>query len=124
MQKPRAQVTTVMFNSEKPEQLVRFWSSILEVSAHPHTAETEHIWLMPQEPNGFKLGFQRVAKKLNTNAEVHLDIAVHDLDEIEKQVLELGGKVIQRTKLDNGFEWRVLHDPQDNPFCIYQHFTD
>ena len=40
MQKPRAQVTTVMFNSEKPEELVRFWSSILEVSAHPHTAET------------------------------------------------------------------------------------
>ena len=119
---PKARVTTVMFNSENPEELVRFWSKLLSVEAHPHNEKTEHIWLFPQEPNGFKLGFQRVAKKNFPSHEVHIDIAVDDLDTCEKLVLELGGKHIKTTKLQNGFEWRVFEDPQANPFCIYLDF--
>lgn len=118
----KARVTTVMFNSEKPEELVKFWSKLLSVESHPFNEKTEHIWLMPQEPNGFKLGFQRVNKKHSTVQETHIDIAVDDLDACEKLVLELGGKHVKSTKLQNGFEWRVLEDPQSNPFCIYLEF--
>ena len=109
MAKVKVQVTTVMFNSENPEELVRFWSSLLEVDAHPHNERTEHIWLMPQEPGGFKLGFQRVTKKSDAPAEIHIDLAVEDLDAVEARAVSLGAKVIKRTKLEMGFEWRVLH---------------
>lgn len=124
MAKVKVQVTTVMFNSENPEELVRFWSSLLEVDAHPHNERTEHIWLMPQEPGGFKLGFQRVTKKSDAPAEIHIDLAVEDLDAVEARAVSLGAKVIKRTKLEMGFEWRVLEDPQGNPFCIFVPFGE
>jgi len=31
----KARVTTVMFNSENPEELVKFWCNVLGVEAHP-----------------------------------------------------------------------------------------
>lgn len=120
----RAQITTVMFNSERPEELVEFWSKLLEVQAHPHNSNTEHIWLFPQVEGGFKLGFQRVKKKSIGNAEIHIDIAVKNLDEVENQAVSLGGSVVSRTRIPNGFEWRVLEDPQGNPFCIYIPFEE
>jgi hypothetical protein len=40
-------VTTVMFNSENPEELINFWGKVLGVEAHPYNASTEHIWLFP-----------------------------------------------------------------------------
>ena len=124
MNKPRLRITTVMFNSENPEVLVKFWSRLLQVEAHPHNEKTEHIWLFPQEENGIKLGFQRVAKKHHSESEIHIDIAVDDLDHWEGEVLRLGGSVQARTKLDMGFEWRVLRDPQENAFCIFVPFGE
>ncbi|MFM8897805.1 MAG: VOC family protein [Actinomycetota bacterium] len=124
MNKPRLRITTVMFNSEYPEELVKFWSSLLQVEAHPHNEKTEHIWLFPQEENGIKLGFQRVAKKHHSESEIHIDIAVDDLDHWEGEVLRLGGSVQARTKLDMGFEWRILQDPQGNAFCIFVPFGE
>ncbi|MFM8843672.1 MAG: VOC family protein [Actinomycetota bacterium] len=124
MNKPRLRITTVMFNSEYPEELVKFWSSLLQVEAHPHNEKTEHIWLFPQEENGIKLWFQRVAKKHHSESEIHIDIAVDDLDHWEGEVLRLGGSVQARTKLDMGFEWRILQDPQGNAFCIFVPFGE
>lgn len=115
----KARITTVMFNSTKPEELVKFWCEILQVEAHPHNEKTEHIWLFSQDPNGFKLGFQRVAEVTPHNSQVHIDVAVDDLDTVQNLVLSLGGTHIKTTKLKNGFEWRVLADPQGNHFCIF-----
>ena len=115
----RAQIATVMLNSEEPEKLVEFWSKILAVSAHPHDAQTEHIWLFPQREGGVKLGFQRVAKRVSSTHELHLDIAVDDLDETEQLVIESGGRHIKTTKLGSGFEWRILEDRDGNQFCIF-----
>ena len=122
--KMRTRVTTVMFNSEHPEELIDFWSKLLEVDAHPHNLNSEHIWLFPQEKDGVKLGFQRVAKKLESNSELHIDIAVQNLDEVEALVISLGGTVESKTRIPNGFEWRVLKDPQGNSFCIYIPFEE
>lgn len=114
-----ARVTTVMFNSTKPEELVQFWCEILQVEAHPHNQATEHIWLFSQEPNGFKLGFQRVTEVVPHYSQVHIDVAVDDLDGVQDKVVSLGGAHVKTTRLKNGFEWRVLTDPQGNQFCIF-----
>ena len=118
----KARVTTVMFNSENPEELVKFWCSLLGVEAHPHNESTEHIWLFPTEGENFKLGFQRVAKKSFESQEVHIDVAVENLDETEKSVKQSGGSHVKTTRLANGFEWRILKDPQGNAFCIFKEF--
>ncbi|MEY5018265.1 MAG: hypothetical protein RJB54_183 [Actinomycetota bacterium] len=118
----KARVTTVMFNSHEPEKLVHFWSSFLNVKAHPHNESTEHIWLFPTEGENFKLGFQRVTEAVTPTNDVHVDVAVENLDEAQELVLRLGGQHIKTSKMSNGFEWRVLEDSQGNHFCIYRDF--
>ncbi len=115
----KLRVATVMFNSENPEELVAFWTKVLGVPAHPHNESTEHIWLFPTPGENFKLGFQRVAKRSSESQEVHIDIAVEDLDETEMLVKQSGGSHFKTTRLANGFEWRILQDPQGNTFCIF-----
>lgn len=116
----KAKVTTVMFNSENPEELVNFWGKVLGVEAHPHNASTEHIWLFPTAGENFKLGFQRVAKKSSDSQEIHIDVAVDDLNETEDLVKNLGGSHVQTSRTSSGFEWRILKDPQGNSFCIFK----
>jgi predicted enzyme related to lactoylglutathione lyase len=118
----KVRVATVMFNSENPEELVKFWCKVLGVKAHPHNESTEHIWLFPTEEENFKLGFQRVAKKSSQSQEVHIDISVDNLDETEMLVKKGGGSHFKTTRLTNGFEWRILKDPQGNAFCIFKEF--
>jgi predicted enzyme related to lactoylglutathione lyase len=116
----KAKVTTVMFNSENPEVLVNFWGKVLGVEAHPHNASTEHIWLFPTPGENFKLGFQRVAKKSSYSQEIHIDVAVDDLNETEDLVKNLGGSHVKTSRTSSGFEWRILKDPQGNSFCIFK----
>ena len=115
----RIRITNLTLNSEKPLELVRFWTEFLGVKAHPHNENSEHIFFHPQEPGGIRLAIQKVTKKHHTDSEIHFDIATDDLDALEEKALSLGAKLESRTRLDNGFEWRVLHDPQNNPFCIF-----
>ena len=116
----KAKVTTVMFNSENPEVLVNFWGKVLGVEAHPHNDSTEHIWLFPTPGENFKLGFQRVAKKFSDSQEIHIDVAVDDLNETEDLVKSLGGTHVKTSRTSSGFEWRILKDPQGNSFCIFK----
>ena len=113
-------MTTVMFNSENPEVLVNFWGKVLGVEAHPHNASTEHILLFPTAGENFKLGFQRVAKKSSDSQEIHIDVAVDDLNETEDLVKNLGGSHVKTSRTSSGFEWRILKDPQGNSFCIFK----
>ena len=116
----KAKVTTVMFNSENPEVLVNFWGKVLGVEAHPHNASTEHIWLLPTPGENFKIGFQRVAKKSSDSQEIHIDVAVDDLNETQDLVSSLGGSHVKTSRTSSGFEWRILKDPEGNSFCIFK----
>ncbi|MBP2336625.1 putative enzyme related to lactoylglutathione lyase [Saccharothrix coeruleofusca] len=48
--------------------------------------------------------------------QIHLDIDVADLDEAERQVLELGGT--KPEPQPNAERWRVMLDPAGHPFCL------
>lgn len=118
----KAKVTTVMFNSENPEELVSFWGKVLGVEAHPHNDSTELIYLFPTPGENFQLGFQRVVKKSSNTQEIHIDVAVDNLNEMEDLVKNLGGSHVKTSRTSGGFEWRILKDPQGNSFCIFKDF--
>lgn len=44
----------------------------------------------------------------------HLDVEVADLDEAQRQVVDLGGSLLHLD--DHG--WRVFADPAGHPFCL------
>jgi predicted enzyme related to lactoylglutathione lyase len=111
-----------MFNSENPEELVSFWGKVLGVEAHPHNDSTELIYLFPTPGENFQLGFQRVVKKSSNTQEIHIDVAVDNLNEMEDLVKNLGGSHVKTSRTSGGFEWRILKDPQGNSFCIFKDF--
>ena len=47
--------------------------------------------------------------------QAHVDFAVSDLDEGERQVLELGAR---KAEVQPGEEFRVYLDPSGHPFCL------
>ncbi|MDT7843350.1 VOC family protein [Streptomyces justiciae] len=46
----------------------------------------------------------------------HLDFTVDDLDEAERQLLQLGARKPEHQPHED--RWRVLTDPAGHPFCL------
>lgn len=115
----KAHIRTVIINTLHRENLVHFWSELLGVNEQSQDDEAGITWLVPDEAGGVNLGLQQVEKKLSTHTETHVDIGVNNLDDAQALIESLGGSLKKRNTLDNGFEWRVMTDPEDNEFCIF-----
>ena len=116
---PAPRITTVIVNSERPDVLVAFWSGFLRTEVQ--FSDVGITWLRPSVEGGVSVGIQQVERKLGAHTEVHLDIEVDDLDGAQSLAEELGGTLLKVDHLDNGFEWRVMQDPDGNEFCIFVH---
>jgi predicted enzyme related to lactoylglutathione lyase len=116
---PGARIRTVIVNSTDVDRLSVFWAGVLGVERGEVDAEAGIVWLRPDTPGGVNMGFQRVERRIGRHSEVHVDVAVDDLDEAEARIEGLGGRLVRRNRLANGFEWRVLADPDGNELCIF-----
>lgn len=116
---PAPRITTVIVNSERPDVLVAFWSGFFRTEVQ--FSEAGITWLRPSVEGGVNVGIQQVERKLGTHTETHLDIEVDDLDGAQAVAEELGGALVAVNRLGNGFEWRVMQDPDGNEFCIFVH---
>ena len=74
-------------------------------------------------PDGFFLGFQRVADYQAPEwpgqtqpQQSHLDFEVDDLDDAEAALLLLGAT--KPSNQPDNQRWRVLQDPAGHPFCL------
>lgn len=114
-----AHVRTIILNTESPERLVPFWSELLGVEVRENDDEAGIVWLHPDAPGGVNVGFQRVAQRAPGAPGVHVDIAVADIDVAAVRITELGGRVVAANRLDNGFRWNVMSDPDGNEFCVF-----
>ncbi|MCO5328503.1 MAG: hypothetical protein M9961_00295 [Ilumatobacteraceae bacterium] len=114
-----AHVRTVIMNSEDPERLAAFWGAVLGVEVRERDADAGIVWLHPDQPGGTNVGFQQVARRAPEGTETHLDVAVDEMDAAQTRIEGLGGTLRTANRLENGFEWRVMVDPDGNPFCIY-----
>jgi predicted enzyme related to lactoylglutathione lyase len=116
---PSPRIVTVIINSERPDRLVEFWRAFFQTEVQ--FSEAGITWLKSTGEGGVNVGIQQVEQKLGGHTEIHLDIAVDDLDGSQAVVEELGGSLVTVNRLGNGFEWRVMHDPDGNEFCIFVH---
>lgn len=66
------------------------------------------------EPN---LILQAVPDPTPGKARTHLDLHVDDLEAVTSQAVGLGATVVGDVA-ELGLGWRVLHDPEGNPFCL------
>jgi hypothetical protein len=101
-----------------PTTLAAFWAALVggEVAFSSEefvAVKTDRIWLAavrvpnyqpPSWPDG------EVPKQ------IHLDLAVDDLDEAEAEALRLGAHRAPEQPAPD--RWRVLLDPAGHPFCV------
>jgi predicted enzyme related to lactoylglutathione lyase len=122
MTSPR--IRTIIINAEDPAVVVAFWAAFLDVTVQDADDDAGIVWLRPQTVGGVNLGVQRVEHAPSAGTEVHVDIAVDDLDQAMATVEGLGGRLRQANRLENGFEWRVMCDPAGHEFCIFVEHAD
>jgi catechol 2,3-dioxygenase-like lactoylglutathione lyase family enzyme len=68
----------------------------------------------PGEPN---LVFQRVADPTPGKARIHVDIHTADVDAATERAVGLGATRGEDVA-ELGMTWRVMADPEGNPFCL------
>lgn len=113
-----AKYPSVAIDCPDPAALARFYGALLGWEA-----KAQDGWVDLFSPEGDQsLGFQPVADyrapqwpDQEVPQQMHLDLAVEDLDAAEKAVIELGA-----TKADHqpGTTFRVFLDPAGHPFCL------
>lgn len=113
-----ARLGAVSLDSDKPSELARFYSELLDAPIVHETPEvvalqTASLFITiekipdhqpPDWPNG------PVPKQM------HLDLFVDDLDEAEAFALSIGAR--KPDTQPSPHQWRVLIDPSGHPFCL------
>jgi catechol-2,3-dioxygenase len=114
---PNTTLMAIMLDCPDAAALSRFYAELL---GKPITYEGEGV-AMIGEDGAQPLMFQQVAGYTAPAwpdpahpQQVHLDIAVDDIDQAEKGVLALGALSLDY----QGEHWRVYADPAGKPFCL------
>jgi len=111
-----ARFPVVVLDCPDPKTLAEFYGALLDWKVVP---QNESWWARAEY--GDALGFRRVDNfrppqwpGQDVPQQMHLDVAVDDLDVAEAAVLELGA-----TKHEHqpGTTFRVFLDPAGHPFC-------
>ena len=70
--------------------------------------------------NGLVVGFQQVPDVKSGKNRLHLDLIVDDLDGATAEIEGLGGRWLEpgQTRELEGFQWRLMADPDGNEFDI------
>lgn len=128
----------VVLDSTDPRRAAEFWRSLLglvyreghEVPPAGQDDAAGRDWLNLRRPEGSPLlAFQKVDALAASTwpahevpQQLHLDLTVadrHQLDEVHRQVLELGGQLRLDRSDDPEEPLRVYVDPDGHPFCLF-----
>ena len=113
-----ARLGSVSLDCDDPSRLAGFWAELLggeiAFSSEDFVAvKTARMWisavrvahyLAPTWPDG------------DVPKQIHLDLAVDDLDLSQEEAVRLGARVADEQPAPD--RWRVLLDPAGHPFCL------
>jgi len=115
----QASVGYLVIDATDPERLTTFWCAMLGVEVDSTVGDGQFVVLSPTK-DGLTVGFQRVPEQKTTKNRVHLDLVVEDLDAATAEIEALGGRWLEpgTTRDLEGFQWRIMADPEGNEFDI------
>jgi catechol 2,3-dioxygenase-like lactoylglutathione lyase family enzyme len=110
-----AWVNNVTVDCADADALAGFYAALLD----REIVWNEGAWVVvgrarPDEPN---LVFQRVGDPTPGKARLHLDVHADDVDSATLKAEGLGA-TRGADVAEHGMSWRVMRDPEGNPFCI------
>jgi hypothetical protein len=109
---------TVVLDAADMHAEAQFWSALLDIPV----VDRSHDWTT-LEGRGVRLAVQLAPDHVPPEwpdpmrpQQLHLDIAVDDVDRAEQEVLALGARRLPDPPDAEGF--RVYADPAGHPFCL------
>ena len=115
---PLARLGAVSLDADDPATLAAFYRDLLELEV-----VFEGDDFVALKGAGIYLTTQRVATHRAPDwpddtvpKQIHLELAVSDLEAAQARALELGARVAREQPSPQS--WRVLIDPAGHPFCI------
>ena len=114
-----ASVGYLVIDSTDPQRLARFWCALLDVHVDTTIGDGQFIVLAAAK-DGLVVGFQQVPDVKSGKNRLHLDLIVDDLDGATAEIEGLGGHWLEpgQTRELEGFQWRLMADPDGNEFDI------
>lgn len=114
-----ARMSLVALDTDRTEELARFYSAITGWPVAPYD---DPRWIELVSDEGATIAFQQVEHHVPPEwpgsahpQQAHLDFDVHDLDQSEQAVLEVGAR---KHEHQPGESFRVFLDPSGHPFCL------
>ena len=113
---PIGSLSEVVFDCPNPLALAQFYQGVLGGVIEPDGEEWVDLVL---PGGGLRVAFQLAPRFIppewpseRGEQQIHLDIAVSDLDEAQETLFSLGARLVDK---QSGF--RVYLDPAGHPFC-------
>ena len=94
-----------------------FWSALLRLPLREPMPGWRRIGPVPGGP---LLTFQPVEQRSTAPSAVHLDLLTAAGDAAAARVVELGGRLLQEHRYDEGTV-RVVADPEGHAFCLVEY---
>jgi predicted enzyme related to lactoylglutathione lyase len=109
---------TITFDCQDIRRTADFWAAALDYEEK--LVKSDWITLQPRSGrHGPLLGFQHESDRKKQKNRLHLDIdAVGSVDDEVQRLTKLGATFEQKVVNDDGSWHVVLHDPEDNEFCV------
>jgi hypothetical protein len=111
----------VVLDCAEPEKLAVFYKELLAAQETDATANRVEI----RGADGFRLAFRRDVNatppswpRPENSLQAHIDFVVEDLDEVERKVVELGGRPLDTKDAAGPFEERGYADPAGHSFTL------
>jgi catechol 2,3-dioxygenase-like lactoylglutathione lyase family enzyme len=111
----------VVLDCAEPEKLAVFYKELLGAEETDATANRVEI----RGADGFRIAFRRDVNatppswpRPENSLQAHIDFVVEDLDEVERKVVELGGRPLETKDVAGPFEERGYADPAGHSFTL------
>jgi predicted enzyme related to lactoylglutathione lyase len=108
-------IRNVTFDCADPDRLADFWAGVLGYTER--NTKEEEVLLASSDWGFPRLSFQRVPEPKSAKNRVHIDITAERLDEEVERLRSLGATVVKIVERED-FAWVVMHDPENNEFCV------
>ncbi len=125
-----------VLDTEDARELAEFYRQLLGLAYRagdePDATQGGRDWLVLVDSSGGRtLAFQQVVSlqqttwpTSNVSMQLHLDMTVHDVEELHEQrrrAEHLGAQVLLDRSTDPDEPLYVLSDPAGHPFCVFVH---
>jgi catechol-2,3-dioxygenase len=120
---PVARMRSVVLDCPNPRSLAEFYRQLVG----GEIAHADDEWVNLRDGAQVILSFQQVAGYRppawpdgDPPQQLHIDVTVDDIDDAERQVLELGATKheVQPGEAEEDGNFRVYLDPVGHPFCL------